>query len=53
MTLHDLGSIGRSNPEQEIELEAQEGYPDEVLESEWSPVMEEIHNILAEMQESS
>jgi hypothetical protein len=53
MTLHDLSSIGRSNPEQEMEPEVQEDYPDEVLESEWNPVLEEIHHLLADTQESS
>jgi hypothetical protein len=46
MTFLELSSIGLSHPESERDPEAQEDYPDEVLESEWNPVLEEISSLL-------
>ena len=51
MTLLDLSSIGLSNPESKTDPEVQEEYPDEVLEAEWNPALEEMHNLLPNMSE--
>jgi hypothetical protein len=52
MTLLDLSSIELLNPESEMEPETQQEYPDEVLESEWNPVLEELHTLVTNTPES-
>jgi hypothetical protein len=48
MTIRDPIPLDPSKLESE---EIPENYPDEVLESEWSPVLEEIHALLPNMPE--
>jgi hypothetical protein len=48
MTIRHPNPLDPSKLESE---ETQENYPDEVLESEWSPVLEEIHALLPNMPE--
>jgi hypothetical protein len=53
MTLFNQGGIGLSNPDPEMLPETQEDYPDEVLESEWNPILEEIHSLIPNRPEPS
>jgi len=47
MMLRNLNQTDFPDPDSE----PQEDYPDEVLESEWNPVLEEIHALLLEPAE--
>ena len=53
MTLLDLNHKGLANPESEVEPAVPEAYPDEVLESEWNPVVKEMHTLLSSRPEPS